>query len=174
MSFVRSINKDWIKIQFRLHKSNSVQHDMCVWHCILSAYQIAWRYEKCYNDNMVLNFDPYVCLNSFKVQNIVTVWYFHKFTLTHWNFPSNYFQLFCLTSILKWIVSGVYNDFIEIFQMCDVGRNMTEDFSQKALVRRHWHWMRVWRSKSKRQLGGRQKHWVTETLNDWVTGWMSH
>ena len=44
---------------------------MCVWHCILSAYQIAWRYEKCYNDNMVLNFDPYVCLNSFKVQNIV-------------------------------------------------------------------------------------------------------
>ena len=71
MSFVRSINKDWIKIQFRLHKSNSVQHDMCVWHCILSAYQIAWRYEKCYNDNMVLNFDPYVCLNSFKVQNIV-------------------------------------------------------------------------------------------------------
>ena len=44
---------------------------MCVWHCILSAYQIAWRYEKCYNDNMVLNFDPYVCLNSFKVHNIV-------------------------------------------------------------------------------------------------------
>ena len=143
MSFVRSINKDWIKIQFRLHKSNSVQHDMCVWHCILSAYQIAWRYEKCYNDNMVLNFDPYVCLNSFKVQNIVTVWYFHKFTLTHWNFPSNYFQLFCLISIVKWMISGVYNDFIEIFtkwkikirvqwcimgfesfQMYDVGRNM--------------------------------------------------
>ena len=44
---------------------------MCVWHCILSAYQIAWRYEKCYNDNMVLNFDPYVSLNSFKVHNIL-------------------------------------------------------------------------------------------------------
>ena len=53
-------------------------------------------------------------------------------------------------------------------------RNMTEDFSQKALVCRLWYWMIRQRLKIFRQLGRRQKHWVTDSLDDWVTGWLSH
>ena len=51
---------------------------------------------------------------------------------------------------------------------------MTEDFSQKALVWRLWDWMIRQRLKMFRQLGRRQKQWVTESLDDWVTGWLSH
>ena len=63
---------------------------------------------------------------------------------------------------------------------------MTEDFSQKALVWRLWYWMIRQRSKIFRQLcrkktdtlddcvTGWLSHWMTESLDDWVTGWMSH
>ena len=63
--------------------------------------------------------------------------------------------------------------------------NMTEDFSQKALVWRLWDWMIRQRPKVFRHLGRRQKsldawvtgwlsHRMTEPLDDWVTGWLSH
>ena len=52
--------------------------------------------------------------------------------------------------------------------------NMTEDFSQKALVWRLWYWKVRQRQKIFRPLGRRQKHWKTDPLDDWVTGLLSH
>ena len=52
--------------------------------------------------------------------------------------------------------------------------NMTEDFSLKALVWRLWDWMIRQRPKIFRQLERRQKPWVTDYLDDWATGWLSH
>ena len=55
--------------------------------------------------------------------------------------------------------------------------NTTEDFSLKALVWRIWDWITMQRPKIFRQLGWRQKHWVlwiTESLDDWITGWLGH
>ena len=49
--------------------------------------------------------------------------------------------------------------------------NMTEDFSQKALVWRLWDWLIRQRPKIFRHLGQRKKHWVAESLDDWVNGW---
>jgi len=51
---------------------------------------------------------------------------------------------------------------------------ITEDFSQKVFVWRLWYWMIRQRQKIFRQLGRRQKHWETDSLDDWVTGWLSH
>ena len=118
-----------------------------------------------------------VCRCCHMVQNL-------RFVLSlYWHLKWFHLQTCNMLTKNSSCLAGIYNFhcYMTVFQYLQKKpnhfSNMTEDFSLKALVWRLWDWMIRQRPKIFRQLGRRQKHWVlwmTELLDDWVIGWLSH